>query len=102
MRWKLEVRALRATFLDRPPIETFETPGHAHFWAESAKRDVGASLRRYAIGVQTRAFHIRMRESWTKGEHLHHAMELEHPNSLADRALEPEWQYVFCAAGCCV
>ena len=22
-------------------------------------------------------------------------MELEHPNSLADRALEPEWQYVF-------
>ena len=90
-----EVRALRATFLDRPPIETFEMPGQAQFYSESEKRDVGASLRRYAVGVQTRALHIRMREAWTKEEHLAHAMALEHPNSLAGKALEPDWQYVF-------
>ena len=90
-----EVRALRATLLDRPPVETFEMPGQAQFYSESEKRDVGASLRRYAVGVQTRALHIRMREAWTKEEHLAHAMALEHPNSLAGKALEPDWQYVF-------
>ena len=54
-----------------------------------------ASLRRYIIGVQTRALHIRMRTAWTKEEHLAYAMELEHPHTLAGKALEPEWQFVF-------
>ena len=90
-----EVEALRATFLNRHPVEPFEAPGHVHFYAESTKRDIGASLRRYIIGVQTRAMHIRMRTAWTKEEHLAYAMELEHPHTLAGKALEPEWQFVF-------
>ena len=85
-----EVEALRATFLNRHPVEPFEAPGHVQFYAQSAKRDIGASLRRYAVGVQTRALHIRMRDAWTKEEHLAHAMELEHPHSLAGKALDPE------------
>ena len=36
-----------------------------------------------------------MRTAWTKEEHLAYAMELEHPHTLAGKALEPEWQFVF-------
>ena len=67
---KSEVRELTASFLGCPPVAPSEVASQQQFYSESHKRDVGASLRRLALGVQSRGLHLCMRQAVTKQEHL--------------------------------
>ena len=66
-----------------------------HFYAQSEKRDVPTSVRRFALGFQPRGLHLRMREATSPEEHLFFAQQLEHPHCSCVNALEPDWLYVF-------
>ena len=51
---RTEVNDLVYSFLEREPVSPAHWVTQDNFYAESSKRDVAASLRRFSLGVQTR------------------------------------------------
>ena len=71
---RAEAKQLTYSFLQREPVPLAHPTSQTDYYALSKKRDVAASLRRYALGgSQTRGLHLRMREAVTKEQHLHFA-----------------------------
>ena len=93
---RTEISELRSQFLLRQPATPWASDeAERGFYIESTKRDLGASIRRFSLGTQSRGLHLHMRQARTKEEHLWLAQQLEHPCSLAGRVLESDWAYVF-------
>ena len=90
-----DVLELTSSFLGRPPVPASHGVPQTDFYAQSKKRDVATSLRRFALGFQTRGLHLRMREAATMEDHLYFAQQLAHPHCSCASALEPDWLHVF-------
>ena len=91
-----EFAVLRRLFLEREPEPIPTSSPAEQFYLESNNKDLNSSLRRfYGNAVQSRGLHIRMRSARTKEEHIHFAMQLDHPNATIAGVLEADWQHVF-------
>ena len=47
------------------------------------------------LGAQARGLHAELRGAWTEQDYLELALRIPHPIVAAQKALEPEWAYVF-------